>query len=112
MAGLLPGDISMSGGLKALGYGEVLWKKDSFLAPAGTRVPGHLFHWSSLEHPVEEETLFDMDRTGEVLHEGYQYKNVVASYVHFHFASCSPLAENFVKAAAAWRQTLRNKEQS
>jgi len=105
MAGLLPGEIAMSGGLKALGYGEVLWKRDSFLAPAGTRVPGHLFHWSSLAEPVGEEPVFEMDRTGEILNEGFLYKNVLASYVHFHFASCPSLAGNFVKAALEYRKT-------
>ncbi len=103
MAGLLPGEISMTSSLKALGYGTVSWRSDNFLAPAGTEVPGHLFHWSCLENAVDQKTVFSMDRKGEILLEGYNYKNVLASYVHFHFISRPELAENFVRAAAAWK---------
>ena len=103
MCGILPGKVSMSRGLKALGYGSVSWMKDTFLAPEGTIVPGHLFHWSSLEQELEQDTLFSMDKRGELLNEGYEYKNVIASYVHFHFASHRALADNFVKAADAFK---------
>lgn len=103
MCAVLPGKVSMSRGLKALGYGSVSWKKDTFLAPLGTIVPGHLFHWSSLEQELEQETLFSMDKRGDILNEGYEYKNVIASYVHFHFASHRALADNFVKAAHAFK---------
>jgi cobyrinic acid a,c-diamide synthase len=106
MSHILPGEVIMSKGLKALGYGSVTWKRDSFLAPAGTTVPGHLFHWSCLEHPIDSNVkpLFEMDKKDEILLEGYQYKNVLASYIHFHFASYPKLAENFVKAAAVFLQ--------
>ncbi len=102
MAGLLPGKITMTSGLRALGYGDVRWERDSFLAPAGTVVPGHLFHWSALEESVDDETIFTMDRRDDLLSEGFMRKNVLASYVHFHFASRPELAEAFVAAAAAY----------
>ena len=104
MAGILPGRISMTSSLRALGYGTVSWKRDNFLASKGTGVPGHLFHWSCLEEPVDRDTVFSMDRKGEILQEGYEYKNVLASYVHFHFISRPELAENFVMAAAAYNR--------
>ena len=100
MAGLLPGRITMTSGLRALGYGDVRWEKDSFLAPAGTVVPGHLFHWSALEEPACEEELFTMDRRDSILKEGFMRKNVLASYIHFHFASRPEMAEAFVAAAS------------
>jgi len=103
MAGVLPGRVAMTGGLRALGYGDVLWKADTFMAPAGTRVPGHLFHWSCLEQEVSEERIFRMDRRDGPLAEGFCRKNVLASYVHFHFASCPELAEGLVRAARKYR---------
>jgi cobyrinic acid a,c-diamide synthase len=111
MCGLLPGKVSMSHGLKALGYGSVRWMKDTFLAAEGTIVPGHLFHWSSLEEDLEQETLFSMDKRGEILNEGYEYKNVIASYVHFHFASHRALADNFVSAAHAFEKSNEKRKQ-
>ncbi|MBF9014807.1 MULTISPECIES: cobyrinate a,c-diamide synthase [unclassified Oceanispirochaeta] len=106
MAGLLPGKISMSGGLRALGYGDVRWLRDTFLADKGTVIPGHLFHWSSLEEELKEElkeeALFEMDRRGSLMNEGFMQKNVLASYVHFHFASRPDLALRFVEAAQSY----------
>ena len=102
MTGLLQGRITMTSGLRALGYGDVRWKKDSFMAPRGTVVPGHLFHWSALEDKTDGDTVFSMDRRDDILEEGFMYKNVLASYIHFHFASCPEMAEAFVSAASAY----------
>ena len=106
MTGLLPGKITMTGGLRALGYGNVHWNKDTAMAPAGSLIPGHLFHWSCLEEPVEEETLFSIDRKGETLNEGYIRGSVCASYIHFHFASAPFMADNFIKAAETYKNKI------
>lgn len=106
MTGLLPGKITMTGGLRALGYGNVKWNRDSPMAPSGSLIPGHLFHWSCLEEAIEEKTLFSMNRKGEILNEGYIRGSVSASYIHFHFASAPSMADNFINAAKDFKNRI------
>jgi cobyrinic acid a,c-diamide synthase len=108
MVGLLPGGCEMGGRLK-MGYREVETLRPSLLGEAGTILRGHEFHYSHWENPAPRESLYRVrlrngDQAG--LFEGYADRNLLASYLHLHFAQNPQLAQNFVEACSRWRKSL------
>ncbi len=109
MVGLLPFEAVMCERLQALGYVEVETQEDSVLGGAGLRFRGHQFRYSELRGVPEDVALaytVRRRRGDDVSREGYRWKNVLASYVHAHWASNPVAAEGFVLSCAA-RQALR-----
>ncbi len=101
MAGALPGVAVMQPRLAALGYAEVETRAPSLLGPAGTRLRGHQFRYSSLEDvPGTVQRVYSVARRRgqEPALEGYARGGVLASYVHTHFASCPSAAAALVEA--------------
>jgi cobyrinic acid a,c-diamide synthase len=107
MAALIPGEAVMRDRLQALGYVEVETRNASILGPAGTRWRGHQFRYSTLEPPppdsVERLYMVTPRWGGAPFTEGYRQGNIVASYVHAHWASNPAVAEVFVSACIASR---------
>ena len=103
MVGLIPAEAVMSVRLEALGYVEVELQTPSPLGAAGTRFRGHQFRYSWLTEPtaaIELAYSVRRRRGQESFREGYRVDNVVASYVHAHWASNPSVAEAFVAACA------------
>lgn len=102
MVGLIPATVTMGEKLKALGYVEVATERDTLLGPAGLRFRGHQFRYSDLTlNPLSEVDLSYRlrQRRGNVTSaEGYSCGNVLATYVHAHWASNPAVAEGFVAA--------------
>src|SRR5208337_1750611 len=101
MAGLIPGVAVMSPRLQALGYVEVETRAPSILGPAGTRFRGHQFRYSILDNnggDAQPRLYAVRPKWGAEFEEGYMRKNLVASYVHAHWASNPSVAEAFVRA--------------
>jgi cobyrinic acid a,c-diamide synthase len=96
MVGVVPGEAVMCDRLQALGYVEVETQEATPLGPAGLRFRGHQFRYSELR-----------DLSGDVACEGYRSRNVIASYVHAHWASNPRVAEGFVASCAARRGATR-----
>jgi len=94
--------------LQALGYVEVETQAATPLGPAGVRFRGHQFRYSQLRvdddaaaaAAIEHVYTVRRRRGGEVTREGYRRGNVLASYVHAHWASNPTVAEHFVGACA------------
>ena len=110
MVGLVPGEAVMSDRLQALGYVEVETAKPSILGPAGLRFRGHQFRYSNLEPiPADVERAYTIrTRWGnEVSTEGYRIHNVLASYVHAHWASNPLAAEGLVDSCATYAERKR-----
>lgn len=110
MVGIIPGEAVMSDRLQALGYVEVETATRSILGPAGLRFRGHQFRYSNLELiPADIERAYTMRaRWGSaVSSEGYHIHNVLASYVHAHWASNPLVAEGFVDSCAAYAERKR-----
>ncbi len=101
MAGVLPAKALMKGRRIALGYAEARALHDGPLLVAGDRARGHEFHWSSLAEPFPGEAAAYELEDGR--REGYRQGNLLASYVHLHFASNTRLAGRFVAACGAGR---------
>ena len=108
MVGLLPTEARMRDKLQALGYVEVETQTRTLLGAKGTRFRGHQFRYSELEPEppaAELERAYSLRRRrgGETTSEGYRRANVLASYVHAHWASNPNVAAAFVEACADFR---------
>jgi len=107
LAGLLPAWTAMKDRLKSLGYVEVTLAEDSLFGKRGRSFRGHEFHYSELlDDPCRNtgwKSVYRMARRRDdnVLSEGFQAGQVLASYVHAHFASRPELVDHFVSVCAA-----------
>jgi cobyrinic acid a,c-diamide synthase len=93
-----------------LGYVEVETQEATPLGPAGLRFRGHQFRYSELRDlPGDVACVYTVRRRrgGDVAREGYRSRNVIASYVHAHWASNPRVAEGFVASCAARRGETR-----
>ena len=101
MLGLLPGEGKMHNRLSALGYREAVTAADGLFGPAGTRIQGHEFHYSSAELPAGTQPFFHA-RTlhGETSEAGSVRNRIAGSYLHLHFASNPAALDHFVKELA------------
>lgn len=104
MCGVFPFHCAMNAKLRRLGYRHPLQKQASFFGPAGLRLSGHEFHYSSLEHlPQESQNkkshnticAWQLD-TGQ--EEGYQRNNTLAGYIHLHWGRTPQAPAAFVHA--------------
>jgi cobyrinic acid a,c-diamide synthase len=112
MVGLVPGTVQMQPKLVSLGYRLVESPTGNYIMPAGITVRGHEFHWSTWS---EQDQMAATDTAwrvrprrdnGKVRLNGYAHQNLVASYVHLHFAHDLRLAENFVRTCRDWSGEL------
>jgi cobyrinic acid a,c-diamide synthase len=99
MVGVIPGQTIMHERLQALGYVEVETETDSVIGPAGLQFRGHQFRYSELEPLTDLNRAYRMTRhfDGRVIPEGYHLGNVLASYVHAHWASNPTIAQRLVE---------------
>ncbi len=108
MAGLIPGVAVMAPRLQALGYVEIETRADSILGAARTRFRGHQFRYSTLENGGAEDVrhLYAVrPKWGAEFEEGYTRENLVASYVHAHWASNPSIPEALVRACVNARRS-------
>jgi cobyrinic acid a,c-diamide synthase len=105
MLGLIPGISIMSDKLEALGYVEIETTVRSILGPAGTHFRGHQFRHSRLDTQPRVPVYRIRSATGaEVESEGYGGGNVLASYVHAHWASNPLVPQRFVEACSRFEE--------
>jgi cobyrinic acid a,c-diamide synthase len=110
LVGLVPGQTRMQPRLASLGYRLVESPTGNFLLPRGVTTRGHEFHWSTWELsapenelPISPAWLVRPRQNGsESKPSGYTNKNLIASYVHLHFAHQPQLAYNFAQACQQW----------
>ena len=84
--------------LQTVGYVRAEILRDCVLGRAGEKFWAHEFHFSTAESLDEKIFRCTRLRTGSEYFAGAVKKNVVASYLHLHFAGCPNLAENFINA--------------
>jgi cobyrinic acid a,c-diamide synthase len=100
MMGVLPGSTRLTGKLK-MGYREVVALQSNPMLGKDDKARGHEFHYSEWIRPEESNAFAYAIQSrlgGEPQPEGFVQKNLLASYVHLHFASNPNLARNFVHA--------------
>jgi cobyrinic acid a,c-diamide synthase len=105
MLGLIPGHAEMISKL-VMGYRQITALQDSVLMKIGDQARGHEFHYSRWVRS-ENENAFAYQtspRIGEsVIEAGFIQGNLLASYIHIHFASNPDLAMNFVSFCSNWK---------
>ena len=109
MCGIFPYRATMNTRRAALGYRQITTTGDSLLGPEGSIARGHEFRYSSIsDEAYADARLFRVeDRRGPVGQaEGFTSHNVVASYIHLHFASSPGLTHHFVDACRKARAAL------
>ena len=101
LCGVLPFSTKMPARLK-LAYVQVVTTGGLF--GPGRRVRGHLFHHSEMDGVPPRDCCYRLQTVkGDLSEEGYQVGNVLASYVHLHFASNPALATAIVDACKTFR---------
>jgi len=96
MCGAIDGVATMTKKLQTVGYVDAEILRDCSIGHAGEKIRAHEFHFSTAE--VSDENIFRCVkmRTGKEYFAGVSKKNLVASYLHIHFAGCPVAAKNFV----------------
>lgn len=104
MLDLIPGEVIMTDRLQAIGYVEIETRAPTALGPAGTRFRGHQFRHSRFAAvtPAGRYAVTRVHAAASEL-EGYGEGNVLASYVHAHWASNPAIPDAFVSACVAAR---------
>lgn len=111
MVGLIPAACAMSKKLQTVGYIEASSLSDNVLSGAGTVLRGHEFHFSTMDASETGDDAFPWAfeikkmRTGACYKGGYAKGNILASYLHLHFAGNPDAAARFVQKCAAYRQS-------
>jgi cobyrinic acid a,c-diamide synthase len=108
MAGLIPGVAVMQPRIQALGYVEVETRAETILGAAGMHFRGHQFRYSTLEGTASSLRASRSYRVtprwgGSAFDEGFTVSNLVASYVHAHWASNPEIARSLVTACERFR---------
>ena len=103
MCGIIPSQAVMTSKLQTVGYIDAEILQDCIIGKAGDKIHAHEFHFSTAD---TDKNIFGCKRmrTGKIYRAGFFTKNIVASYLHIHFAGCQSAAENFVNACKNYNQ--------
>ena len=97
MLGLLPVEIEMTSKLQEMGYQEVEASADNLLFKKGEKARGHIFHYSRIS---EIDQNVKRSYNYQKKEEGYSSQdNILASYIHLHFASNIQIVKNYLEKA-------------
>ena len=106
MCGAIDGVATMTNKLQTVGYVEAEILRDCAIGRTGDKIRAHEFHFSTAE--IFDEKIFKCTRlrTGKEYFAGAARKNLVASYLHIHFAGCPDAAKHFVDACKNFRKEM------
>jgi cobyrinic acid a,c-diamide synthase len=111
MVGLVTGTAVMHDKLQALGYVEIETQRRTIVGGAGLRMRGHQFRYSTLEGGGGDGYSVRKRRGGATFAEGYGARenaaNILASYIHVHWASNPLVAEGLVASCARFAEERR-----
>ncbi len=99
MVGVVNAQTVIEDKLQAMGYVNVKAAGDTLLLNKDQQARGHEFHYSRLvvrdDANLESCYLVDKNRANSQRKAGYQYKKLLASYIHLHFVSNPDIAKKF-----------------
>lgn len=111
MAGIVPATCTMETKLQTVGYVEVAAIRDHVLGCFGERMRGHEFHFSKMIPDNAQNFPWAFDfvkmRTGDRYLGGFAVDNVLASYLHMHFAGNPLAAQRFAVKCADFKRISR-----
>lgn len=107
MVGVIPNTVTMKAKL-TLGYRQAIALQDSPLIPVGQTIRGHEFHRSQLTLPnsAPQWQLQGVHRTSPQFEEGWNRKQVHASYLHLNWGNAKYLAQRFVRYCRNYQTSL------
>ena len=108
MLGVLSGRASMGGKLESLNYSIAEVVRKNLLTDVGFTLRGHEFHYSKIEDVSDDaQFAYEMKKGKGItqLRDGWMQHNLLASYMHIHFAYSSQLAKNLVEACRRYAMT-------
>jgi len=108
MIGVLGGKAVMAGKLESLNYSVADVIRKNILTDVGFTLRGHEFHYSRIEDvPADSKFAYDMKVGKGILgqRDGWLQHNLLASYLHIHFAYDPCISKNFVDACERYGQT-------
>lgn len=113
MVGLVPAACAMQSKLETVGYVEATALCDTILCMAGETLRGHEFHFSRMLPDFEDDAFpwaFQIKkvRTGAAYPGGFMTDNILASYLHLHFAGNQQAARRFIEQCEEFKQTKLN----
>ena len=114
MAGVLPFGTRMLSRRKALGYTEVVLRRDCLLGRQGLVLRGHEFHYSEIVESPEDgalERVYEIRgrKMREARPEGYSNGSVLGSYVHLHWGSAPETASAFVRHCSEYLESEKTR---
>lgn len=110
MCNVFPFVTQMLNRRKYLGYVEVQLTTDSLWGEKGATLRGHEFHYSELKGDAKRLAALEKAykvkrlRTGDEDREGFRQGNVLASYIHLHFASRPETVAWFYNRCAKFKE--------
>jgi len=104
-AGILPVRCRMEKKRVALGYVTATALHNNVLVPAGTELRGHEFHYSSIEG-AGLTPAYNLCKPGsnDGKRDGHVAGNLLATYLHIHFAGSPGAARGLVKSCTTYRR--------
>jgi cobyrinic acid a,c-diamide synthase len=107
MVGLVPGVCQMQAKLQAVGYVEATALGDNILCYQGDKLHGHEFHFSTLlpdeDNLADEAFQFITVNNADCYLGGYFTSNLLASYLHIHFAGNKQAAQRLIQLCSNYR---------
>jgi cobyrinic acid a,c-diamide synthase len=97
MIGILNLEVEMGTHRESLGYTEITSLTDNILLKNGQKARGHEFHYSRITKTQEKPGAYLVRKGGITTETGFSNGNLLASYIHLHFASNHGIAERFVE---------------
>ena len=105
MCGVIAARAVMTDKLQTVGYIDAEILRDCIIGKAGEKLHAHEFHFSTAEISADKNIFACRRiRTGKVFRAGFTEKNIVASYLHIHFAGCPNAADNFIAACKSYKK--------
>jgi cobyrinic acid a,c-diamide synthase len=93
----------MTSKLQEMGYQEVEASADNLLFKKGEKARGHVFHYSRISEIDQNVKKSYNYRNKE---EGYSsLDNILASYIHLHFASNLQIVKNYLEKALIYKKS-------
>jgi cobyrinic acid a,c-diamide synthase len=97
MVGIFNGEAVMTERLQNFGYVTAEVTKDNVIAPKGSIISGHEFHYSKIEGSSDNTSyVIKKPEKDQQWRCGYTYNNCLASYMHIDFYAYPELMDNFL----------------
>ena len=109
MVGVIDNSAKMNERLQMVGYVKAALTADCILGKAGDVFHAHEFHFSNAVNN-DRQNVFNCVRirNNEKYSAGFMSNNVVASYLHIHFAGCVNAAKHFIENCKLYRRRYEN----